>query len=404
MAAIGARDATPGDDIGWGVKAVILAGGPAISLATSLIQAVLPAIQADLARGPDDAFLVKMLVGVNTLAMAIGAALTGFLVDRFGLKRVIAANYALYAIAGTAPVYLTDLRLLLISRFLLGLAAAGAVTGSIIIINARMMGDRRAAWLGYYNAVAQFGSVVLNPLSGKLGEISWHWAFAIYGIAAPFALVALTALDSLVNRPPPSEQPLFERSVAAVSGFISWFPLRFLLLGLCLGMIVYIPAVYLPFRMHELGMDNPFHISLVLTGDIIAGTLAALLYGTAKRFLSEYQAFAISVGLGGLGLLIAALSPNVPVLVVGAVIFGMGVGWVQPNLMFVLAGRVDRERQGRAAGLVKSSVYLGSPVAVVLVEPVARSSGAPGALLAAVALAAMLFLAALPRLARRGLG
>lgn len=387
--------------IGWGVKAIILAGGPAISLATSLIQAVLPSIQADLAHGPDEAFLVKMLVGVNTLAMAIGAALTGFLVDRFGLKRVMAINYALYALAGTAPVYLTDLRLLLLSRFLLGLAAAGAVTGSIIIINARMAGERRASWLGYYNAVAQASGVVLNPVSGMLGAVNWHWAFAIYGIAAPFSVVALVALDSLVSRAPPSSQPLIERSVEAVSGFFGWFPLRFLLLGLCLGMLIYIPAVYLPYRMHELGMVNPFYISLVLTGDIIAGTLAALLYGRAKRVLSEYQAFAISVGLGGLGLLIAAVAPSVPLMVFGAVIFGAGIGWVQPNLMFVLAGRVERERQGRAAGLVKSSVYLGSPVAVVLTEPLARSFGAPGALLAAVAMAAALLLAALPKLMRR---
>ena len=74
--------------VGWGVKAIILAGGPAISLSTSLIQAVLPSIEADLAHGPDDAFLVKMLVGVNTFAMAIGAALTGFLVDRFGFENL----------------------------------------------------------------------------------------------------------------------------------------------------------------------------------------------------------------------------------------------------------------------------------------------------------------------------
>ncbi len=150
--------------ISLGVKAIILAGGPAISLATSLIQAVLPSIEADLARGPDDAFLVKMLVGVNGAAMVIGAALTGFLVDRFGLRRVMALNYAVYALAGTAGVYLNDLHLLIVSRFVLGLAAAGAVTGSIIIINARLGTAQRATWLGYYNAVAQAGSVVLNPI------------------------------------------------------------------------------------------------------------------------------------------------------------------------------------------------------------------------------------------------
>ena len=375
---------------------MILAGGPAISLATSLIQAVLPSIEADLARGPDDAFLVKMLVGVNTLAMAIGAALTGFLVDRFGLKRVIAANYAVYALAGTAPVFLTDLRLLLLSRFLLGLAAAGAVTGSIIIINARMLGDRRAAWLGYYNAVAQMGSVVLNPLGGMLAEISWHWSFALYGLAAPFAAIAAVSLDS--RRAVRADSPGMSNPVR---DFFAWFPFRFLLLGLCLGAIVYIPAVYLSYLLRDLGMTSPMLISFVLTGDIIAGSIAALLYGRARRYLSEYQAFSISVACSGLGLLIAALAPNVVLVIVGSVVFGIGVAWFQPNLMYVIAGRVTIEQQGRAAGLVKSSVYLGSPVAVVLVEPLARMFGAPGAILAGAAMSAVLFVAALPKLMRR---
>lgn len=388
-------------EIGWGVKAVILAGGPAISLATSLIQAVLPSIEADLARGPDDAFLVKMLVGVNTLAMAIGAALTGFLVDRYGLKRVLTVNYAVYALAGTAPFYLTDLWLLLVSRFFLGLAAAGAVTGSIIIINARMFGDRRAAWLGYYNAVAQFGSVILNPIGGKLAEISWHWSFVLYGFAIPFVAIAALSLDSTARRTMHSGEPWLDRAKAAVRDFSGWFPFRFLLLGLCLGGIVYIPAVYLSYLLHNLGMTSPFLISLVLTGDIVAGTLAAALYGTARRYLSEYQAFSVSVACAGLGLLVAALAPNVLLVILGSVVFGIGVAWFQPNLMFVIAGRVTPEQQGRAAGLVKSSVYLGAPVAVTLVEPVARSFGAPGAILAVAAMAAVLFVVSLPKLTRR---
>jgi MFS family permease len=392
--AVAAQRADQAQDIGWGVKAIILAGGPAISLATSLIQAVLPSIQADLAHGPSDAFLVKMLVGVNTLAMAIGAALTGFLVDRFGLKRVIAANYAVYALAGTAPFYLHDLRLMILSRFLLGLAAAGAVTGSIIIINARMFGDRRAAWLGYYNAVAQIGSVVLNPVGGMLAEFSWHWSFLLYGIAAPFALLGAAALDG--KRPQPAQQ-------AAEAGppLLSWFPIRFVALGVLLGIVTYIPAIYLPFRLHEMGMTSPALISLVLTGDIMAGSIAAMLYGQARRYLSEYQAFSVSVACAGLGLLITAVAPGYPVVIFGAVIFGIGVAWFQPNLMIVIAGRVAPDQQGRAAGLVKSSVYLGSPVAVFLTEPVARSFGAPGALLTAVTISFALFLAVLPKLRRQ---
>ena len=376
------------------MRIIILSGGPAISLATSLIQPVLPSIEADLARGPDDAFLVKMLVGVMGAAMVIGASLTGFLADRFGLKRVLTANYLLYAVAGTAGVYLNDLYALLVSRFLLGIAAAGCVTGSIIIINARMGLLQRATWLGYYNGVAQIGSVVLNPLSGLLGEFDWHWSFAIYGLAAPFAIIAAS---SLPGRPAPvaaqtmdTEQPLHR-----------WFPFRFALLGLVLGTIIYIPAVYLPFLLSGMGMKSPAMISLVLTGDIIAGSIAALFYGRARRVLSEYAAFVISVALAGFGLLVAALAPNYVVVIIGSVFFGVGVAWFLPNLMIVVAGRVAPHQQGRAAGLVKGANYLGSPTAVFLAEPIARAHGAPGAILVASLLSVGLFIAGLGHLWRR---
>lgn len=377
--------------VSLGEKIVVLAGGPAISLATSLIQPVLPSIEADLARGPDDAFLVKMLVGVMGVAMVIGASLTGFLADRFGLKRVMATNYALYAVAGTAGVYLNSLELLIASRFLLGIAAAGAVTGSIIIINARMGAAERAAWLGYYNGVAQFSSVALNPVSGMLGELNWHWSFAIYGLAAPFAFLAAASLTG--RNPVPREA-----TAAPSQPLIRWFPFRFALLGVLLGTVIYIPAVYLPFLLSNLGMTSPAMISLVLTGDIIAGTIASLLYGRARRVLSEKAAFVISVALTGSGLLIAALAQNVVFVVIGSVVFGLGVAWFLPNLMIVVANRVTPDQQGRAAGLVKGANYMGAPVAVFLAEPIARSHGAPGAVLTASLLSFALLLAGLARI------
>jgi MFS family permease len=378
------------------MRVVILAGGPAVSLATSLIQPVLPAIQADLAHGADDAFLVKMLVGVMGAAMVIGASLTGFLADRFGLKAVMATNYALYAIAGTAGFYLNDLYLLIASRFLLGIAAAGAVTGSIVIINARMGDGKRAAWLGYYNAVAQFSSVALNPVSGLLGEANWHWSFAIYGLAAPFAFLAAAAL------PGKALKPAETMVVSSPPPLLRWFPFRFALLGLMLGTIIYIPAVYLPFLLSELGMKSPALISLVLTGDIVAGSIAALFYGRARRVLSERSAFVVSVALVSFGLLIAALAPNYIVVVVGSVFFGLGVAWFLPNLMIMVSSRVAPAQQGRAAGLVKGANYLGSPTAVFLAEPVARTHGAAGAILTASLLSAALFvLGMVQMLARR---
>ena len=277
------------------------------------------------------------------------------------------------------------------------MAASGAVTGSIILINARMPVEQRAAWLGYYVSVAQFSLVALNPVSGLLGELNWHWSFAIYGLAAPFALVAaaalpdreVTACASARDEPP--------------AALLRWFPFGLALVGIVLGTIRYVPAVYLPFLLNDLGMTSPALISLVLTGDILAGTVAALFYGRMRRILSEDGAFAISVRCTGLGLCVAAMAPNYLVVIAGSVIFGIGVAWFLPNLMLAVAGRVLSEQQGRGAGLVKGANYIGSPAAVFLTEPVARSHGALGAILVARGLSFVLLLRQLGRIGlRRG--
>jgi MFS family permease len=357
-------------------------------LATSLIQPILPKIEADLANGPDDAFLVKMLIGIMGIAMVIGAAATGFLVDRYGLKRVMTANYAVYALAGTAGMYLNDLQLLLVSRFLLGMAAAGAVTGSIIIINSLLAPERRASWMGYYNGVAQIGAVLLGPVSGFLGEMNWHWSFAIYGIAGPFAALALVALRG-------RRQADEVQTATESEPLVRWFPFRFAVIATLLGIIIYIPAVYLPFLLSGHGMVSPQLISLVLTGDIIAGSIAALLFGRVRRSVTEAGAFKIAVGMAGLGLLIEGLAPTITMVVVGSIFFGIGMAWFLPTLMLGTAVRVAPDRQGRAAGLVKSANYLGSPIAVFLAEPVARAFGPSGAILTAAALSLTLLVAAL---------
>jgi MFS family permease len=394
MAIEAGREGVGDRSVGLGLGVVILAGGPAVGLAMSIVQPVLPSIAADLAHGPDDEFLVKMLMGVMGAAMVLGAALTGFLADRIGLKRIMTANYALYALAGTAGVYLTDLHALIASRFLLGVAAAGAVTGSIIVINEFVPRGKRANWLGYYNAVAQFSSVLLNPVSGFLGELSWHWSFAIYGIAAPFVLVAFFALGGKI-------QPT--ATLAAVSQpLYRWFPYRFALIGLCIGLIMYIPVVYLPFLLNSLGMTSPAMISLVLTADIIAGSIAAILYGPARRVLSEYGAFVISFACAAFGLAVAALSTSILLVVIGSIFFGIGVAWFLPNLMASVSTRVTPEQQGRAVGLVKGAVYLGSPLAVILAEPAARTYGTPGAIALAGLVALTLFVAVLGNLILRG--
>ena len=363
----------------WSTKAIMLCGGLMVALALGGINSVLPQIEADLARGPQDSLLIKQLVGIVGLSMVIGAPLAGFLVDRLGARRVVITAAFLYALAGTAGLYLSSLPALIASRLLLGVAAVAITTTSMIMINTRLTGVERAKWMGMHVGVAMIGSIVVNPFAGYLGEFGWRWPFALYGIGLPFALLGFGLNRQVVQR---SSAP-----VQQGPSLLTWFPMRYALLALVIGSITYLPMVYLPFLMRQMGVTSPTIISLVLTGDVALGAGVALLYGRSRRYLSTYAAFAFSFSCAGTGMVIVAFATSIAGAVMGMMVFGVGLGWFVPNLMTAVAQQVQVEQQGRAVGLVKGAHHLAAPLCIVVVEPLARQLGPAGAMMAAAALA-----------------
>ena len=272
----------PNRPLEWGAKAIMLCGGLMVALALSAITSVLPQIEADLAHSPQDSLLIKQLVGIVGLAMVVGAPLAGFLVDRIGARRVVITACLLYAAIGTAGLYLTSLPALIASRLLLGIAAVAITTTAMTMINTRLTGIERAKWMGAHVAVAMVGSILINPIAGYLGEFGWRWPFALYAIGIPFALLALGLDRQVVQR---------ARSPAATSPeprLLTWFPVRYAVLAVFIGSITYLPMVYLPFLMRQMGITSPTIISLVLTGDVALGAGMALLYGRSRRYFSIY--------------------------------------------------------------------------------------------------------------------
>lgn len=376
----------------------MLCGGLLVALALGGINSVLPQIQADLARGPQDSLLIKQLVGIVGLSMVIGAPLAGFLIDRIGARRVVIVAGLIYAIAGTAGLYLSSLPTLIASRLLLGIAAVSITTTAMTLINTRFTGIERAKWMGAHVSVGMIGSLVLNPCAGYLGEFGWRWPFALYSIGLLFTLVALGLQQHVHQRAATRVTPA-STNIPAAPGVLTWFPLRYALLALIIGSITYLPMVYLPFLMRQMGVTSPTLISLVLTGDVALGAGVAMLYGKSRRYVSIYGAFAFSFACAGAGMTIVALASTVTSAVLGMMLFGIGLGWFVPNLMTAVAQQVQIDQQGRAVGLVKGAHHLAAPLCIVLVEPFARRVGPEGAMMASAALAFVLVIVMLYQMA-----
>src|SRR5262245_6788527 len=127
--------AAPPPGLDFGEKVVVLIGGILAAMALTVINPILPVIEKELAHGPTDAMLIKQLFGVTTLAMVVGAPLGGFLVDRIGMRPLLLVASLVYAIAGTAGLYLSSLPLLLVSRLFLGASTACIQVMSLKLVN-----------------------------------------------------------------------------------------------------------------------------------------------------------------------------------------------------------------------------------------------------------------------------
>lgn len=369
------------DEFDLGTKVVVLSGGLMASLALMAIASVLPQIDHALARVPADHLLVKQLVGAVALAMVLGAATVGFLIDKVGIKRVLIAAALLYVVAGTAGLYLADLRSLLISRLFVGVSAAAIQVACITLINTRLEGAARARWMGLHVSLAMLTAIFAHPIAGALGEVSWRLPFGLYALG--FILIPAALSRPAVALPPPAGG---EHNLAQPK-LLSWFPLRYLLLAFAIGALALMPSVQVPFLLRERGLTSPSAIAWVLTADSLVGAIMAMLYGRARTRISAHAAFGVSFTAAAIGLCVAGLANSVAAVIAGLLIYGLGIGWFVPNLMTALSARVAPAHQGRAAGMVKAAHFLSAPVAVALVEPLARSYGAAGTLFAASALA-----------------
>src|SRR5579862_4875480 len=84
----------------------------------------LPLLFRHFASTPDKELLVPMIITLPSLGIVLLAPLAGVLADRWGRRRLLLCALALFGGAGLAPLVLDDLRWILASQAILGIAEA----------------------------------------------------------------------------------------------------------------------------------------------------------------------------------------------------------------------------------------------------------------------------------------
>src|SRR3954454_10560352 len=173
---------------------LLLAGSCLPVLGAVLLSPLLPSMTAAYASTPGAAALVPLVLTIPALVIALLSPFAGTIVDKLGRKRVLIVALFLYALLGTAPLWVQPLGGILATRVGVGIAEAFIMTACTTLIADYFLGSRRDKYLGLQATVTALAATAFFAIGGALGSLGWRTPFWLYAVSIVLALLMIPAI------------------------------------------------------------------------------------------------------------------------------------------------------------------------------------------------------------------
>ena len=353
----------------WKVLAVLMIAGCLSSAAGAIVAPVFPEIVEQFGLSSRWA---GVLVSAHTLTTALGSLVFGLLASRLGSTRILLSCLLAYAVVGSLGAVAQGFWGILLSRLLVGLASGGIGAGSIGILSNLYDGEARMRIMGYATSALATATVIFPILGGWLGLYHWRWAFVLYGLGLPAALVGLWVLSKGQNRAVTGIPQAEGIGTILRQG-------RVLLILLALGIgsaIFYVVVVYAPLHLKE-----AINASSLLNGCVLAarsvGAAVIAAVGAAKISKKIGSEGAIATGFLLMAISLATI-PNVlfpPLILLAGLLFGLGFGLVMPNFYSALADLSSDSQRSGVLAIGTGCASLGQFVSPFIFGPIWAIAG-----------------------------
>jgi MFS family permease len=401
-------------------------------LDVSMVGVALPSIGADLGMSTTS---LQWIVNGYVLGYGGLLLLGGRTADLLGRRRIFLIALAVFAVASLVGGLVDDGTLLIVTRFVKGLAAAfTAPTAMSILTTTFHQGPARNRALSIFTVFGASGYSSGLILGGLLTSLGWRWTFLI---PVPLALAALVFGAMLIPRDRPAADgghdligatTLTSGMLLAVYTVVS-APDRGWLDPVTLGLAAAAVALLITFVVTENRIAHPLiRLGILRVGSIVRANLSVIaLFGSYLSFqfmmtlylqdVRDWSPLRVALALLPAGLLVAFTSPFVgglinrygtqPLINSAMASLTLGYGWflltagtaphylvaVLPTMLLLGGGfafgfssimaqateGIDDSEQGLAAGLVQTSGQVGAALVLAVVTALITVSGPGGA-------------------------
>jgi MFS family permease len=307
-----------------------------------------------------------LLTTIFLVAYGLFSPLGGYLADKYARKTLIVFSVLVWSLMTIWTGYCRSFEEMLISRFLMGVSEACYIPAGLAMITDYHRGRSRSLATGLHMS-GLYAGMALGGVGGYMADLwGWRFGFHLFGfIGVAYAVILWFTLAEYREKDAVTDEKNagMEKRMAIGQTLRAIFQLRsfyvVLIYFAILGMANWIVNGWMPtFLKQQYALDLGA-AGLSATGYIQIGSFAGVVLGGILadywvRKSSKGRLYAIVLGflLGAPCLFLLASTSTFGIAIAGMVVFGLGRGFNDANLMPLLRQIVEGRYVATAYGFL----------------------------------------------------
>jgi MFS family permease len=314
--------------------------------------------------------MIRMLTTIPSLMMVLCSLISGQLTRRMPIKKIVCIAMCFQLVGGLMPAFLEGFGVLLASRFVFGVGNGMVFPLASAIVNQLFTGKKRDRLMGIRAAMGALLGSAISLGGGLLGSINWRYAFMGTLIILPIALL-------IIGKAPENEVPKQASKEQGGSGEKKLTTMSYVVFVGCMlfnmGMMSFMTNLSLVVVGNKIG--TVAQVGTISSLYTLAAFSAGLLFPYVKGACKRYTTVVPFILVGG-ALILLTRAESVPLFMVGALIYGLGFGFYNPQLTILAAQTATKPAYAPVAIAGYSSfVGLGQFLSPIVISFIKRTLG-----------------------------
>jgi MFS family permease len=292
-------------------------------------------------------FASGLFLGFLTYSSAFSAPVTGAFADRTGSRRVLIVSSLALTVFSVLYAVVTNVWLLLLMVLVHGVFWSGLLSASAAYMTSMLPEARRAEGIGYWGLSTLLAVAVAPAVGFWIYSKGWFWLCVLSaGLNLVMAAIAFQLHDT----------PRHHQKEEKRTGLLEW---RVLIVSITLALYSFGYGGITSFTALYADANGVAPKGIYLTALAIVILITRPLLGRLGDRFGYKQVFVPCLVLIAMGLSVLALGGTRQLLLLSAVIFGIGFGTAYPTYVGYVMKGVSAQRRGAAFGAILAAFDTG---------------------------------------------